>query len=312
MWETLGRLDEADWGRVHPMHLLSGSHDLVAAKDPNEQSHLKEALSASLSPPQNNSGWTQRSSRTLHPRAHATYRSHMPFDCAPNCGPWNICTRIQNLLLVCLWCSDPDTGCNWPRRLPRCRKNCRTSGKWFRHHSILLGTCTFCLVTNRHRWQSASCGSWGRGCGIHSLSTAGSLDGVEVAWICCTLSCGCIGCRCVTNLAPTNAYHPPGSIWGLRGKSRSRTMHFAFFELLSHSSFREKNPSPSAPPSRFHQDSPGVKLSFPSSNSSKDSLKFASLVFRKSKSILLSTALQRKPPSRLIRKWFDLRMLFGD
>ena len=87
------------WGKVHPMHLLYGSHDLVAAKDPNEQSRQREALSERLSPPLNNSGSTQRSSRTHHPQPHAIYRSHMPFDCEPepNCGPWNICTRIQIL-----------------------------------------------------------------------------------------------------------------------------------------------------------------------------------------------------------------------
>ena len=127
-------------------------NDLVAAKDPNEQSRLTEAPCARLSPHWSNSGSTRRSSRTLHPPAHTLYRSHMPFDCAqrPNCGPWNICTQIQNLHQVCL-CPDPDTGCKrWRRRL-HCRKNCRTCGKRLRHHSILLGTCTFCSVRNRHR-----------------------------------------------------------------------------------------------------------------------------------------------------------------
>ena len=68
-------------------------------------------------------------------------------------------------------------------------------------------------------------------------------------------------------------------------------------ELLSHSSFEEKKllPKPSEPFSKFDQDSPVVKCSFPCFNSlrsSGDSSKFASLLNRKSKSILLSTALQ--------------------
>ena len=65
-------------------------------------------------------------------------------------------------------------------------------------------------------------------------------------------------------------------------------------ELLSHSTFEEQKllPKPCEPCSQVHEDSPGVKRSFPCLNSSKDSSKLASLVLRKSKSILLFTALQ--------------------
>lgn len=65
-------------------------------------------------------------------------------------------------------------------------------------------------------------------------------------------------------------------------------------ELVSLSSIEKKTlvRRPSEPCSQFHQDSPGMKRSFPCLNNSKDSSKFASLVLRKSRSILLSTALR--------------------